>query len=288
MHCVICVGEGAGTTEELNGLKRSSAAVKQSLSELGITSTICVIKGIIKHIPKCDFVFNLCDNDEGYFDSYISFTTFLEQNNILYTGNTSTCFKNCANKLRWSDHLLLKKYLPLRSDKIHNLTLPCIIKHRYNHGSLYPVQVIEDNTSALPLLDNAEYFLEEFIKGEELCVSYLQGHKPRIGIRDLKHEEILDFQTKWSGKIGIKRYDLKEEGYNYIVQMIDNIKNVLDVNSYMRLDLRLNTNGTLYLIDINPNCSLDPCGSFSEIFSQYKIDYTSIIKSIVIDLLFSK
>lgn len=288
MHCVICVGEGAGTKEELNGLKRSSVAVKQSLSELGITSTICVIKDVIRCIPKCDFVFNLCDNDEGYFDSFISFTTFLEQNNIPYTGNTSTCFKNCADKLRWSDNLLLKKYLPPRSDKIHNLTLPCVIKHRYNHGSLYPVQVIEDNTCALHLLDNAEYFLEEFIKGEELSVSYLQGYKPRIGIRNLKHEEILDFQAKWSGKISIKRYDLKEEDYNYIVQMVNIIKNSLDVNSYMRLDLRLCTNGTLYLIDINPNCSLDPSGSFSEIFSQYKTDYTAIIKSIVIDLIFSK
>jgi D-alanine-D-alanine ligase-like ATP-grasp enzyme len=281
MHCVICVGEGAGTKEELNGLRRSSVAVKRALIELGISAEIHIVRDTA-NIAKCDFVFNLCDNDENYFDSFINFTSFLERINMRYTGNKSRCFKVCYDKLKWSESSLLKKYFPLRSDSLFEMSLPCIVKHRYNHGSLCPIYVINCETDLINLTnDRANYFYEEFINGKEISVSCLPNHEPLCGVRSVEHEKILDFQTKWHGAVGIEKYTLSIEQNNYITKMVKDIRCALHVDSYMRLDLRISSNGELHLIDINPNCSMDQEGAFSSILSLHDISYKNIVEFIV-------
>ena len=287
MHCVICVGEGAGTKEELNGLKNSSATIESTLSEIGISSSIYIIKQNCPiNIPRCDFVFNLCDNDEGYIDSFINFTTFLERKGIPYTGNTSTCFRACQDKLSWSKNSVMKTYFPVRSNNLQGISIPCIIKHRYNHGSLFPMHVINDKKDSLHYNSVTEdYFYEEFITGKELSISCLLNETPLIGIRCFDDGDVLDFQTKWQVGVGVERYTLSNDDFRYITQMVHDIRTYLNVNSYMRLDLRMSKNNNLYLIDINPNCSLDPQGSFCTILAQYNINYKLTIESIVFKLL---
>lgn len=285
MHCVICVGEGAGTKEELNGLRRSGVAVKRALIELGISAEIYIVRDTV-NIPKCDFVFNLCDNDENYFDSFINFTSFLESNNVPHTGNTSSSFRACYDKLKWSENVVLKNYFPKRSDNIQDVFTPCIVKHRYNHGSLFPIHILDNKThDTFSINKTDDYFYEEFIKGKELSVSCLPGRSPYVGERDLNQERILDFQTKWHGNVGIKKHILSAENYRDIQQLTNDIRNILHIKSYMRLDLKIDLCDRVFLIDINPNCSMDPNGAFSSILALYGINYQASIKSIVTDLM---
>ena len=62
--------------------------------------------------------------------------------------------------------------------------------------------------------------------------------------------------------------------------MIEDIKRALYITSYMRLDVR-KYGDNLYLIDINPNCSLDAAGSFVKILELNNISYKTLIQNII-------
>lgn len=288
MLCCICVGKGAGTEEEHNGLKNSVRSVSRCLNEQGIDNVTYVVNQLPVQVPHCDFVFNLCDNDEGTPDSFINFTTYLEENKIPYTGNTSNCFQTCYDKLNWSVSGLKAK-MPYRTNNPNELVdyySPYVLKHRYNHGSLYPIVKVNNinDENVIAKLKSNEYFCEQFIKGKEISISCLPGYRPRGGIRLLNSNDMLDFQTKWHKHIDIKRYEFTEEEVEKINQLLEEVKLKFNINSYMRLDIRLDKNGKAYLIDINPNCSLDSSGAFCKILAEHNVSYSAIIKSILINM----
>ena len=284
MVCYVCVGNGAGTTEERRGLESSSKNICKTLQRIGVDAKILLINDWNIKLPPCDFVFNLCDNNEGLPDSFINFTEYLEKQEIKYTGNTSACFKKHYDKCSWSDFFQIKRHLPQRG-KSFSLTFcfkTIIMKHRYNHGSLYPINVYKGllNFKANQQLKTKEFFYEQFIIGKEITVSCLPNGTFYVGEHKQTESEILDFQNKWRASTNITPPILSSKELGQIEQMVRDVKNALDVTSYMRLDLRIDSKGALYLIDINPNCSLDPRGSFCRVLKLYNITPEKAIYSI--------
>ena len=286
MKIAVAVGSGSGTKEETLGLQNASFRIVKCLKQNKIDSFIHKVNELEISVPECDAVFNLCDNDYGKKDSFISYTSLLEKNKKPYTGNKLNCFKKANNKLAWSSHLSVAKYLPFRTDLLNEVEfMDCkfIIKHKYNHGSLsLPNKCIFNkvNDKVKSLLNTGKFYCEQFINGPEVSVAYLPGFKPMYGIKDLANEKILDFNTKWNGKITTKLLNLTHDDEQYINNMIADIKKSFNITSYMRLDLRKDNNN-FYLVDINPNCSLDEAGSFLRILNLNNISYSATIKNIL-------
>ena len=284
MTIAVAVGSGAGTQEEALGLLNASNSVLKALRQLKYNSFIHKTSNTQALVPECDFVFNLCDNNEGYADSFVSYTSLLEQAKIPYTGNRLKCFKKYKSKLMWSSNSNVAKYMTFRTDDVRQVGLlecPFVVKHMYNHGSLSPVQIFKNvNSTVEDFLNTGEYFCEKFIKGQEISIAYLPGFKPMCGVKELQPTNILDFKTKWSGDITTAIYQPTSSETQQILEMIDDIKHALHITSYMRLDVR-KCDDTLYLIDINPNCSLDAAGSFVKILQLNNISYETLIENII-------
>jgi D-alanine-D-alanine ligase-like ATP-grasp enzyme len=283
MHCCVCIGKGAGTLEEQKGLQSISENVSLFLSEQNIHKEVVVIERYLQKIPKCDFVFNLCDNHEGYPDSFIFFTEYLEQLQIPYTGNKSSCFKKCYDKFLWSNKDKLKDFLPERGCTVsEGVFFSGILKHRYFHGSLYPIKKFNSITegNVYPLLQTGNYFYETFIPGKEVTVSVLPKKGYAIGEQKQLQDSILNFENKWHQSPEIIKPSLTKESINDIEKIIKIVQQEFDITSYMRLDLRIDKHKRVFLIDINPNCSLDPSGSFSRVFSLYNVTYNEILSEI--------
>jgi len=288
MKIAVAVGSGAGTKEETLGLQNASLKIFECLKQSKINTFIHQVNEAKISVPNCDAVFNLCDNNNGKQDSFISYSTLLEKNKIPYTGNKLKCFKKINNKLTWSSHPSVAKYLPFRTDMYNEISfMECkfIIKHKFNHGSLsLPSKCIfnKPNDKIKSLLNSGNYYCEQFILGPEISVAYLPGFKPMFGIKELPNDKILDFNTKWNGGVETKLYNLNHEDEQYINRMVEDIKNSFNITSYMRLDLR-KFNNNYYLVDINPNCSLDEAGSFLKILKLNNISYGATIKNILIN-----
>ena len=284
MKVAVVVGTGAGTQEEALGLLNASKSVVEALTELKYNPFIHEASNTEALIPECDFVFNLCDNNEGCADSFASYTSLLEQAKMPYTGNQLKCFKKYSNKLKWSNNLCIAKYMPFRTNNIHLVKLldcPFIVKHICNHGSLSPIQKFKTiNNTVQDFLDTGEYFCEEFIEGQEISIAYLPGFKPMYGVKNIQTTSILDFKAKWTGGITTAIYRPTSSEEQQIIEMIEDIKRALYITSYMRLDVR-KYGDNLYLIDINPNCSLDAAGSFVKILELNNISYKTLIQNII-------
>jgi D-alanine-D-alanine ligase-like ATP-grasp enzyme len=281
MICCVCVGHGAGTIEELRGLENSSKNVCKALRKQGITTKTIIVDSNNTSIPDCDFVFNLCDNDEGHPDSFIQFTKYLEEKHIPYTGNTLKCFQLHHDKLNWSNFSQIKKYLPLRGDKFSfkSCFKPIIIKHRFSHGSLYPIKTFKNflHLEVYNSLKTKNYYWENFIEGKELTVSCLPNGDYYISVRKQSNIMVLDFKNKWHGTSELVMPFLTKSTKERIESIVNNVRAALSINSYMRLDLRINSAEQVYLIDINPNCSLDPNGSFCKTLNNFNISYEKAI-----------
>lgn len=289
MKIAVAVGSGAGTKEETIGLQNASCKIIECLKSNNIDAFIHRVNEHEISIPKCDAVFNLCDNNFGKKDSFISYTSLLEKNKFKYTGNRLSCFKKYNNKLKWSSYPQTAKYLPYRTDSFNDVKtfLDCnfIIKHKFNHGSLsLPSKCIfkQANSTVKSLLNSGLYFCEEFVEGPEISVAYLPGFKPMFGIKQLPCNQILDFDIKWNGNIETKPLNLNNEDESFVNNMVYDIKKSFNITSYMRLDLR-KYNNNFYLVDINPNCSLDNAGSFLKILNLNNISYNAAIKTILLN-----
>ena len=284
MVCCICVGNGAGTQEELQGLKSSSKSVHQALLNQGIKSKIVLIKDRDIKIPKCDFVFNLCDNDEGHPDSFINFTEYLENHNISFTGSSSETFKLHYDKYNWSSYSQITPRAPQRGTtfSFKNCFKPVIVKHRYNHGSLQFIKTYSNllHFEIFNQLKTKNYFWEQFIKGKELTVACLPDNTFFISERKQDTTTIIDFHNKWHFSSALVIPALTKNVAESIEQMIVDVRSAFKITSYMRLDLRMDTTGKIYLIDINPNCSIDPNGTFCRTLRLYNITYEKVIHMI--------
>lgn len=286
MRMAVAVGSGAGTNEETLGLQNASLKILKCLKQNKIDSFIHKVSDSKISVPVCDAVFNLCDNNYGKQDSFISYSALLEKNKMPYSGNKLNCFKKINNKLTWSSYPAVAKYLPFRTDKFNEVGfMECkfIVKHKFNHGSLsLPAKCIfsKPNDRVKSLLNTGQYYCEQFISGPEISVAYLPGFKPMFGIKELQADKILDFNTKWNGGVETKLLNLNFDDERFINNMIKDIKKSFNITSYMRLDLRIDNNN-LYLVDINPNCSLDEAGSFLKILNLNNISYNAAIKTIL-------
>lgn len=280
MVCCVCVGHGAGTLEERRGLESSSKSVCKALNKKGITAKIAIIDNNIQ-IPKCDFVFNLCDNDEGNPDSFIQFTEYLEASNILFTGNTSESFKLHYDKYNWSAYFQIKRHLPKRgiTFSYKDCFTPIIVKHRFSHGSLYPIKTFRNflHPEIFSLLKTKNYYWEHFIEGKELTVACLPNETYYISERKQDDSTILDFKAKWHGSSELTMSFVTDCIKERVERIVKDVRTAFNITSYMRLDLRVSSTEQIFLIDINPNCSLDPNGAFCKTLRIYNISYERVI-----------
>lgn len=231
-----------------------------------------------------DVFFNLCDGGKDEQRAGVDVLRALEENNAAYTGTDSVSFE--PNKI---DMKILVSNAGVRTpnfaflhsskgiDKAcRHLKFPVIVKHVSGYAS---VGIFKDNRC-----DNMEQLevklktfipeyhhalVEEFIRGKEGTVLVCRDPESPNGIKVFKPmlfsflkdaDDFAHFENKWTGTWEGLTFDFVEPtdpSYATIVDMARNaFRHVMQGVGYGRCDFRIDENGHVYFLEINPNCGM--------------------------------
>lgn len=292
--------------------------VINALQSLGHKVKICGVISDLKSIKTAidefnpSLIFNLLEEFDGevLFDQNV--VSYLELLRVAYTG----C--NPRGLMLARDKALAKKILLFhrlktpqfqvfprnrKTKKSKHLTYPLIVKCLTEEASLAIAKAsIVHNEEKL--IERVQYInqsigvdaiVEEFIEGREFYVGVMGNYKiSTLPIWELKFEkvekpekELYSNRAKWNNKYrdrkGIKteHADLDPETQKKIQRICKKAYKQLNLNGYARVDLRMNSQGDIYIIEVNPNPNIAKEDEFSMSAAHSGLSYEDLITKLL-------
>ena len=260
---------------------------------------------------KPDFVFNLVEsiNNKGELNYFIP--ALLNMYSIPYSGNPLEAIFITSNKT------LASKAMKDAGIKNPSLYLPSqyslltsggkyIVKPVWEDGSLgiTDESVFECKPGfekKLQGLDDAHWFIEDFIDGREFNMSVLAGKDgpevlPPAEIVFVNYNKnkprIVDFKAKWEIDSFEYLNTVREfPGKNLNGKLEKNLKgaalacwHLFGLKGYARVDARTDSNENVYVIEINANPCISPDGGFVAATKEAGYPFIDVIQRIINDL----
>lgn len=289
--------------------------IEKHLVELGIS---VYRKGITENFmsevsllstEKPDFVFNLVEsiNNKGELIYFVP--ALLNLYSIPYSGNSLESIFLTTNKTICSKAM---KDAGIRNPGLYkpsqyNLLEPgrkYIVKPIWEDGSqgITGESVFECRPGyedKLKKLDDAHWFIEDFIDGREFNISILAGKEgpevmPPAEIVFVNYNNrprIIDFKAKW--EIDSFEYinTVREFPVNLSHKLATNLKNaalacwhLFGLKGYVRVDVRTDNDENVFVIEINGNPCISPDGGFVAATAKAGYPFTEVLNRIIGDL----
>lgn len=241
-----------------------------------------------------DVIFNLADvfNDKSHFDKNIA--SILEMLEIPYTGASPTSLLVCNNKALNKKILSYHRiHVPnfrtyYRNHKIKipkKLKLPCVVKPLNEEASrgISLASVVDTHEALAERVQfihnnmNGDAIAEEYIEGREFYVSVFGSKKLTVlpfremifGNLSEDEPRIATYKAKWDEAYRKKWQITNEPAKNLDDVVIKKIQDLckrayraLEMQCYVRFDIRLTPDKKIYIIEPNANPSLLPDDEF--------------------------
>lgn len=263
------------------------------------------------HQPS--LIFNLCESLDGDAANEIAVVEKLESLKIPFTGNSSKALSFaldkflCNQRLAEADIAVPHSFMIESIKDLDSVELEhhkYIIKPNNEDGStgIDESSVVENidelriKVESLFKESNRRLIVQEFIEGREINFAFI-GQKENLHwctseiIFDptitAKHN-ILCYASKWSPESDhFKRSTstpviLSEELKLRLNNSVAMAAKVLDMTSYGRVDFKVDSQNRPYIIDVNPNCDLDPGAGMTLANLFVGLSYEQLVKSIVL------
>ncbi|MEZ5757591.1 MAG: methyltransferase domain-containing protein [Emcibacteraceae bacterium] len=264
---------------------------------------------------KSDFVLNLCD--EGFMNNAtmeMHVPAFLEMQGISYTGANPQSLVICYNKaIVRSIAMSCDIPVPLETyfgpdDQMVTIPsiLPALIKPCEGDSSIgitskavvhSAEEAIEYIAGLREQLPRTSILVQEFLTGREFSVG-LVGN-PSLGLNPLpvlevdysKLDEglpkILGYESKWDpnspywSEISYKKAELDEESQRNLINWSSILFERLGCRDYARFDFRADADGTLKLLEANPNPGWCWDGKLNLMASFAGLSYSDLLAKII-------
>ena len=258
-----------GTSAERDVSLKTGEAVMNACLELGYDAVPVDFNGdynlILNDLKYADMVFNALHGTIGE-DGTIQ--SWLDKNNINYTGSGPNSSKLCMNKneskkiIQKNNYftpawLLIDKSSMINFDKIINsIDFPCIVKPNAQ-GSTFGLSVANDKVELIEAIKLARRYddkiiIEKYIVGREITVGVL-GDLALPIVEIIPDHQLYDYECKYSP--GMSQYlcpakiDLKKE--EQIKEHSEKIFKILGCSGYGRIDFLLDENGKHFFLELN-------------------------------------
>ncbi len=293
------------------------ADVYEALKEVGHSPVYLRLDGTRESLvelahSETDLIFNLVESFGGddTHDSYVA--GLLELLNRPFTGAGSHGLylaqeKALAKKI-FAFHGIHTPYFATvyrgRTEHSHDIKFPVIVKPAREDGSI-GIHFGAVCTSIKELMERIDYIhaefdspalIEEYIEGRELYVSVVGNEKPKaLPVVELDLSKlpqgtprIAGTEVKWEE--GTEAYektkpllpaDLDEELVTKLGETAVQAFQVLHLRDYGRIDFRLASDGTLHVLEVNPNPYLLPSAEFALAAKKSGRSYPELIGEIV-------
>lgn len=275
---------------------------------------IASLSDISKYVTEFspEVVFNLCESIDNDASKEIDVVQLLENLRVQYTGNSSEALMNCLDKyecnLRLSNRdiptpasFVVRETTDLESFEFKHEKY--IVKPNDQDGStgIDDCCVVSDYHSLANKVEKlfqqgaGSLIIQEYICGRELNFAFV-GNRPNIhwcpseivfNYQDQTKPRILNYSSKWLTESNdfcsthSSAVKLSAELNEKIHWIIETACHELAISSYGRFDFRLDANGTPYIIDVNPNCDLDPNAGMARANAFNGIAYDALVEAIL-------
>jgi D-alanine-D-alanine ligase len=297
--------------------KEVEEEVAEALVKLGHEPTMHELDGTQKSLlalarMECDLVFNLAESFADDDTADFKIAAFLDLIGKKYTGSGTHGLmlaqdKAVAKKI-FAFHgihtpVFARSYRG-RLDFSHDLQFPVIVKPAREDGSI-GIEFSAVVSSIRELMERMDWLhtnfdspvlIEEYIEGREMYVGVIGNDKPEaLPVIELDLSKLPDgmprsasAEVKW-GK-GTKAYrdtkssiatDLPEESVTALQQTAIAAYQALELRDYGRVDMRLQPDGRVHVIEVNPNPWLSSKAEFAMAARKSGRTYLQLIEEIV-------
>ena len=261
---------------------------------------------------QTDILFNLVESFAGDDSQDTNIAGYLELLGRRFTGAGSSGLylaqdKTLAKKI-FTFHGIHTPYFTTvyrgRIEHSHDIQFPVIVKPAREDGSI-GIQIGAVCTSIKELMERIDYIhaefdspalIEEFIEGRELYVGVIGNEKPQalpVVEMDLSKlpegtPKIAGSEVKW--EVDTQAYkatkpffpeDLEEATVTRLQETAVQAFTALQLRDYGRIDFRLATDGTIHVLEVNPNPYLLSSAEFSMAAKKSGRSYNALIAGIV-------
>ncbi len=252
-----------------------------------------------------DVVFNLCESLAGDARGEAVVAGILEQMGVAFTGSPALALglalhKDQAKALLRGSGIPTPEWciFPEGSAIGPGPAFPVIVKPAREDGSIgIGFGSVANDADTLRQAVHRVWrmhqpaLVERFVDGRELCVSFLgSGPGAVLPLREIffgpsfqGRPRIVSYLAKWDPSTPECRdtwsdaCDVPDDVRTRIVGCARRAFEALGCRDYGRVDVRLDGDGTPYVIDINPNCDLHPEAGFARAAGAAGIDYRALI-----------
>jgi len=315
--CIIYNEPLPGALEDELDVLDQVAHIEENLIKMGIDVSR---KGITENFmveiaslagEKPDFIFNLVESIKNKGELNYFVPALLNMYAIPYSGNSLeaiffTTSKSIASKMMKDSGINNPaSYKPSE----FNLLKPghrYIIKPVWEDGSLgitadSVFDCLPGYEEKLKGKDDSHWIIEDFIDGREYNISILAGNEgpevlppAEIVFRDYddSRPKIVDFRAKWEPDTFEFINTVREfPGSNLDPLFISRLNetaracwHLFGLKGYARVDVRADSNGNIFVIEINANPCISPDGGFVAATRQAGYPFTTVLQRIINDL----
>ncbi|MBF0395485.1 MAG: hypothetical protein HQK78_01820 [Desulfobacterales bacterium] len=257
---------------------------------------------------KVKMCFNLCETvDENPF--FISHpASILELLGISFSGSSSSALmlstdKLIAKRLIESSDMITPSYVLYNENEpadFSNLKFPVIAKPRFEDASIGIDQesIFHDEVELEKRIKNfydrfGEIIVEEYIQGREFNLSLFGYPAPKV--LPIAEIDFSSFPNNLHKIVGYSaKWDKNSFEYNNTPRIFpENLSNVLEtkmdliaqscfnlfmIRDYARIDMRVNSSGDIYILEINANPCLSPDAGFFAAAEKSGLTYPKMIE----------
>jgi D-alanine-D-alanine ligase len=291
--------------------------VAEVITKLGHEPVMYELDGTQKSLlglakVECDLVFNLAESFAGDDTADFKIAAFLELLGKKYTGTGTHGLmlaqdKAVAKKI-FAFHGIhtptFAKSFRGRLDFSHDLQFPVIVKPAREDGSIgiefsavvNSIRELMERMDWLHANFDSPVLIEEYIDGREMYVGIIGNDKAEaLPIVELDLSKLPDgtpriaaAEVKW-GK-GTKAYkdtksaiatDLSEEIVQTLQQTAVAAYQALELRDYGRVDMRLQADGRVHVIEVNPNPWLSSRAEFAMAARKSGRTYPQLVEEII-------
>jgi D-alanine-D-alanine ligase len=297
--------------------KEVEEEVVETLAKLGHEPTLHQLDGSLKSLHAvarldCDLIFNLTESFAGNDTADANIAAYLELAGKRFTGAGSHGLmlaqdKSVAKKIfKFHDiHTpIFARSFRGRLAFSHELHFPVIVKPMREDGSIgiefnAVVSSIKELMERIDWLHeqfNAPVLIEEYVEGREMYVGILGNETPEaLPVVELDLSKLPEgtpriaaAEVKWAK--GTRAYrdtksilptDLTDETTALLQQTAVAAFQALELRDYGRVDMRLKPDGTVTVIEVNPNPWLASRAELAQAARKAGRTYTQLIEEIV-------
>jgi len=298
-----------------NIIREEVGAIEESLRDKGFHPYMLsveyfskdLIQTLLEISPK--FVFNLCEEINGKCELEMCIAGLLELMGIPYTGSDPFALGLALNKyhvkqiLRSAGIPTARGYLRYPGQKLtipRGMRFPMLVKPARQDASLginsnsvcHTAGQLEKQIRYIHAIYEQEALVEEYLDGREFNVSVIGDQNPEVlAISEIDftglpvgEPKIVSYRAKWDEESPMFGCTIPICPANISKRLENRIKDIairshlcIGCRDYARVDMRTDSRGSLYVLEVNPNPDISPKAGFARAARAAGYTYPEII-----------